>query len=50
MFAFLEELYYSWWMLPFQNLRETFLQHPDQIPFLQEFRMVRHETLRTYVV
>jgi len=35
MFVFLEELYYSWRMLHFQNLRKKFLQHPDQIPLLQ---------------
>jgi len=49
MFVYLEELYYSW-TLHFQNMRKTFLQHPDQIIFLQKFRMVRHETWRTNVV
>jgi len=43
MSAFLEELYFNWWILQFQNLLENFLQHPDQIPFLQKFRMVRYE-------
>jgi len=38
------ELYCSWRMLHFQNMRKKFLQHPDQIPFLQKFRMIRHET------
>jgi len=50
MFVFLEELYYSWRMLHFQNMRKKFLQYPDRIPFLQDFRMVRHETLPTNVV
>jgi len=26
-------------MLHFQNMRKKFFQHPDQIPFLQKFRM-----------
>jgi len=28
----------------FQNMRKKFIQHLDQIPFLQKFRMVCHET------
>ena len=43
---YLEELYNNWRMLHFENMRKKFLliQHPNQIPFLQKFRMVRHET------
>jgi len=37
-------------MLHFQNMLKHFHHHPDQIPFLKEFRMVRHETWRTNVV
>jgi len=37
-------------MLHFQNVRKKFLQHPDKIPFLQKFRMVRQETWRTNIV
>jgi len=44
MFVLLEELDYSWRMLHFQNMRKKFVQNLDQIPFLQTFRMVRHET------
>jgi len=33
MFVYLEELYYSWKVLHFQNMRKKFIQHPDQIPF-----------------
>jgi len=44
MFVFLEELSYSYRMLHFQNMRKKCLQHPDQIPVLQKFRMLRHET------
>jgi len=43
MFVFLKELYYCWKMLHFQDMRKKFIQHLDQIPFLQTFRMVRHE-------
>jgi len=37
-------------MLKYQNMHKKILQHPDQIPFLQEFRKVRHETWRTNIV
>jgi len=50
MFVLLEELDYSWRMLHFQNMRKKFVQNLDQIPFLQTFRMVRHETWWTHGV
>jgi len=35
MFAFLEELYFSWWMLHFQNLLENFFNMPIKFLFCQ---------------
>jgi len=34
----------------FQNLRKNFLQHPSPIPYLQEFKTVRHKTWWTNVI